>query len=222
VTVAYNPEKFLESTVRCLKAYLEHEFHVAVDDGENFVGEDVYEVVAEFPATDLELRKMPMQKTIIHFEIDDITSAMVGLGDNIFTSTYDEATNTLVGRTGEVHTINLDVGIWASDASGGTTARLRAKQILQNCLGGALGIIKLRNFTDGGDGMLELLSFSGGRFVLDKINDMTVYRMAECTLIIRVFSRVPLDDALSGPAILEIDQDPDLSIREDQGLIPIE
>jgi hypothetical protein len=218
----YDPEMFLESTIRCLKAYLEQQFHVAVDDGENYVGLDAYEIISEFPATGLELRKMPLHRTIIHFEIDDIQSSLLGMGDNIFAFTYDGATGTIVGRTGEVHVINLDVGIWATDASGGITARLRAKQILQNCLGGSLGIIKLRNFTNGGDGMLEIMGFSGGRFVLDKINDMTVYRMAECTLIIRVYSRVPLDDELSGPAIEEIIIDPDLSIEEAGNLIPIE
>jgi hypothetical protein len=51
---------------------------------------------------------------------------------------------------------------------------------------------------------------------------MTVYRMVECTLVLRVFSRVPLDDELNAPAIQEIDQDPNLSIEEDGSLIPIE
>ncbi len=218
----YDPEQFIESTVRCLKEYLEHQFHVAVDDGENYIGEDAYEVVAEFPALGLELRRMPMQRTIIHFEIDDIQNIVIGMGENVFETTFDPDTGMNINRTGAAHTINLDLGIWASDASGGTTARMRANQILHNALGGTLGITKLRNFTDGGDGMLELLSFSGGRFVLDKINDMTVYRMVECTLVLRVFSRVPLDDELNAPAIQEIDQDPNLSIEEDGNLIPIE
>jgi hypothetical protein len=217
----YDPEIWLESTIRCLKEYLEQEFNRSISDGQNYVGEDAYEIVAEFPATDLELRRMPMQKTIIHFEIDDIQSTLLGMGENIFASTYDPATETVIGRTGEVHAINFDVGIWASDASGGITARLRAKQTLQNALGGALGITKLRNFTDGGDGTLDILDFSGGRFVLDKINDMTVFRMAECTLTVRVFSRTPLDDALTGPAIEEIIQDPNLSVYDSPDPTPI-
>ena len=170
----------------------------------------------------LSLRQMPMHRTVIHFEIDDIQSRIIGFGDNIFQRTYDPDAGTVTGRTGEMHMINMDVGIWASDASGGTTARLRAKQILQNALGGASGITKLRNFTDGGDGMLEIRSFSGGRFVLDKINDQMVYRMAECTLVLRVYSRVPLDDTMTGPAIEEILIDSDLFIDENGSLIPID
>jgi hypothetical protein len=219
----YNPEEFLESTTRCLKEYLEHQFDISLNDGgANYVGLDAYEIVAQFPATDLELRRMPMHKTVIHFEIDDIQSTLLGMGDNIFASTYDDATGLVTGRTGEMHVINFDIGVWASDASGGITARSRAKQILQNCLGGALGIKKLRDFTDGGDGTLEILSFSGGRFVLDKINDMTVYRMAECTLILRVYSRAPLDDALIGQAIEDIFIDPKMWIDENGQLQVIE
>ena len=213
---------FLESTVRCLKEYLEYQFRVSVNDGQEYVGLDAYEVVAEFPALGLELRKMPMQRTIIHFEIDDIQNIVIGMGENIFETTFDSDTGQNINRTGAAHTLNLDIGIWASDASGGTTARMRANQILHNVLGGTLGITKLRNFTDGGDGMLELLSFTGGRFVLDKINDMTVYRMVECTLVLRVFSRVPLDDELNAPAIQDIIIDPDLSITEAGNLIPID
>jgi len=214
----YNPEEFLESTVRVLKEYLEQEFHRSVNDGGMYVGEQAYEIVPEFPGSALDSRKMPMHRTIIHFEIDDIQSDIVGMGDNIFAQTYDPDTGQVTGRTGEVHILDIDIGVWASDASGGLTARMRAKQILQNCLGGTRGIVKLKQFSDGGDGMLELLGYSGGRFVMDRINDMQVFRMIESTLVLRVFSRVPLDDDMTGPAIEEIEQDPTLWIREPSGL----
>jgi hypothetical protein len=212
--VKYDPEQFLESTVRVLKAYLEQEFHRSVNDGGQYVGENAYEVVSEFPGSMLDTRKMPLDRTIIHFEIDDIQSDLVGMGPNIFSQTYDETTGEVTGRTGEVHVLNMDIGVWATDRSGGTTSRLRAKQILQNCLGGTRGIVKLRDFSDGGDGMLENLGFSGGRFVLDRINDVQVFRLIEATLVLRVFSRVPLDDDMHGPAIEEIEQDPKIWIEE--------
>src|SRR4029077_993749 len=90
--------------------------------------------------------------------------------DNVIYTDYRDD-GTQAGRSGEIHLINLDVGIWASDRSGGVTARSRAKQILQNCLGGARGIEKLRDFSDGDDGQLEIMSFTGGRFVPRPINE---------------------------------------------------
>jgi hypothetical protein len=221
----YDPEEFLESTIRVLKEYLEQEFHRSVSVGAEYVGEQAYEVVPQFPGPDLDTRKMPMQRTIIHFEIDDIQSAPLGMGEGIYDQTYDPATEMVTGRTGEGHLINLDVGIWASDASGGSTSRSRAKQILQNSLGGSRGVLKMREFSDAGveDGTIDIMSFSGGRFVMDRINDMQVFRMIECTLVVRVFSRVPLDDAQTGPAIIEIPIDPDTWIRNESGnLEPVE
>lgn len=217
MAVKYDPESWLESAVRVLKEYLEQEFHQSLSNGGEFVGEDAYEIVAEFPGSDLDTRRMPMHRTVVHFEVDDIQSGVVGIGDNIFISTYDETAQEVTGRTGEVHVLNIDVGIWASDASGGATARLRAKQILQNSLGGARGITRLRNFSDGGDGALEITGFSGGRFIMDRINDMQVFRMIESTLMIRVFSRVPLDASDSGPAIEEFEIDPFIQTYDENG-----
>jgi hypothetical protein len=217
----YSPEEWLETTVRVLKEYLEGEFDRSVYDNDSFHGLDVYEIVPEFPAPSLDLRKMPMQKTIIHFEIDDITSRVVGMGDNIFGWAVDETTGIGTAQEAQVHMVNLDVGIWASDASGGTTSRLRAKQILQNALGGARGISSLREFSNGGDGAMEVISFSGGHFVLDRINDMTVHRMVNCTLVLRVFSRNPPDPSMTGPAIMDVEIDPALSINDEGQIVEI-
>jgi len=217
----YDPEKWLETTVRCLKEYLEQEFQVAITDGQNSVGDFAYQIVAEFPGTDMDAGKIPLDRTVIHFEIDDIVSRIIGFGDNVFDYTYDDVNNTLTERTGETHRLVLDVGIWASDRSGGTTSRLRAKQILQSALGGARGIVRFRDFTDGGDGPIDIIGFSGGRFILDKINDMTVYRMVECNLELRVFSRDPLAPDMTGPTIEDIIIDDNLKIDiEDGSLYP--
>src|SRR4029077_8965358 len=83
----YDPEQGLETKGRVLKEYLEKEFQVSVSDGQNYVGLDAYEIIAEFPGTLLDARKMPMQRTIVHFEIDDIQSNIIGFGDNVFSST---------------------------------------------------------------------------------------------------------------------------------------
>jgi len=219
----YDPELFIESTVRCLKEYLENVFQAAVNDGQSFVGTEAYEIVAEFPGSQLDTRRMPLDRTLIHFEIDDIQSDVLGFDTQPLTEDFNPTTGQTTGRYGEVHLFNIDVGIWATDRSGGTTARMRAKQILQNSLGGIHGILKLRSFSEGPSGSsLEIMGFTGGRFMVDRINDQQVYRMIDCTLVLRVYSRVPLDDTMTGPAIIEIPQDPDIKIEENGSLIPIE
>lgn len=210
----YDPEIWLESSTRCLKEYLVREFQATQNSP--------WEIVAEFPGPMLDVRKMPMHRTVIHFSIDDIQSNLIGFGDNVFSYTFDPVEKMLVERTGELHLLNFDVGIWASDASGGTTSRMRAKQILQSALGGARGIKRLREFSNNDDGKMEIISFSGGRFIADKIGDMPVHRMADCNLIVRVFSRDPLTPDMKGPAIMEIDQDPHLWVREGDGLVTVE
>lgn len=219
----FDPEIFLESTIRCLHEYLVMKFHRSVSDGSQYVGENIYEVIPQFPGADLDLRKVPLLRTVIHFEIDNITSRPVGIGDNIYDWTEDPANpGSMAARYAQVHLLNIDIGIWASDASGGVTARSRAKQILQFALGGSEGIIQLRDFSDGGDGALEIMSFTGGRFIMDKVNDMQIFRMADCTLILRVYSRTPLDDALTAQAIEEILIDPDVYVDDNGTLVEIE
>ena len=80
----YDPEKWLESFVRVLKEYLEEEFNRSVYTDTEFVGLEAYEIVPEFPGAHYDLRKMPLDKTVVHFEIDDIESGLVGMGDNDF------------------------------------------------------------------------------------------------------------------------------------------
>lgn len=210
----YDPEDWLESFVRCMKEYLEQEFDQSVYTDSEYVGLEAFEIIAEFPGAHYDLRKMPLQKTVIHFEIDDIASSVIGLGDNIFSWTVDDITGLGTAREAQVHLLNVDVGVWATDASGGTTARMRAKQTLQNALGGARGITKMRAFSDGGDGMVEIMGYSGGRFMLDSVNDVQVFRMVESTLVVRVFSRSPADPSMVGPAIMDIEIDPHLKINQ--------
>jgi hypothetical protein len=211
----YDPERWLESCIRCLKEYAEDRFNKSLTDEDgNYVGLEAYEIVMEFPGPDLDHRVMPFQRTIIHFEIDDIISQLVGLGDNVMRT--DEIgvvpDNFLIPREAAMHRLNWDVGIWSTDASGGTTSRARAKQTLVQAFGMAGSINALRDFSDGGDGCLEIVGFSGGRFMGDRINDMGVYRMVECTLEIRVFSRSRAEDMEPMPAILSVLIDGDLFI----------
>jgi hypothetical protein len=224
VTV-YNPEQFLETVVRTLKEYTEEAFHQSVvDDQLNYVGEKVYEVEMEFPATDRISKSVPLEKTLIHFEIDDIEDRIIGLGDQVYNLNFDIQTGLIQPQSAAEHRIDFDVGVWTSDRAGGITSRLRAYQILRNLFFGSVAIEKLRTRSvsydpdDGGvDGIIDIWSFSGGRFITEVINDINVYRIAGCSLILRVYSRTPKDIEIQ--TIDDIVQDPEL-ILEDNLVIP--
>jgi len=214
--LAYEPEIYLESTVRCLKAYVEDGFlKSVVDDTQTYAGDEVYEIVMEYPSTDEILRFVPLGKTVIHFEIDDMDNRILGFGENVFNYNYDDVLQQEEPQNASEHRINFDVGIWASDRSGGITSRLRAYQVLRNLFQGGLAIEKLRAATNAGDGELDILQFESGRFLTDRINDLNVYRTINSTLVIRVFSRTPKE--IIRPTIEEILQDENLSI-DDQPL----
>jgi len=208
----YDPENWLESTVNVIRDYALEGFHEAVtDDGGNWAGEDVYNVVMEFPGPAMDRSEIPLQRTVVHFEVDDMTDRDIGFGMNEFAMNYDSVGHSVNPQSARQHLINFDVGIWASAKSGGITSRIRAKQILEGLFGDPIGQVALRDFSDGGDGVVEMITYSGGRFIIDVINDSPVYRMIDGAMVVRVFSRTKLSDT-PGPAIEEIVQDPNLKI----------
>jgi len=204
VSTKYNPEKWMETTLRCLKEYAQENFNTKI-----------YDIVMEFPGAIIDSGKLPLNKTVIHFEIDSLDSGPVGMGDNMFADNYDPELQQNVPQYAAINVFTFDVGIWASDRSGGTTSRMRARQQLEFMFGiNPAGLTSLMEFSDGGDGGLEILSFTGGRFVLDTAaHDFRLYRMVDCQLVIRVYSRTPLPaDETGQPTIEEIDQAPNLTI----------
>lgn len=202
----FNPEQHMTSTVRALKEYTFNGFNNAVlNDLAQPSGDEVYDVIMEFPPTEMILRRFPEARVIIHFEIDDIRDYVLGLGENTAKSVYDSILHEVHEQEGRRHEIDFDVGIVASDESGGVTARLVAYEILCNLFAGSQAITKLREATDNGDGALELLRFSGGHFVSEDMNDIRVARMINCILTIRVFSRTP--NPIIQPSIEDIFQD---------------
>jgi len=179
-TNTYDPEKWLESTTRALKEYVDNAFSAA------------YEVIMEFPSTDAVLKYMPLSKSIIHFEIDSQEHNRLGFGDNYGAINYNITTHETNPQEAAIRLLNFDVGIWTSDRSGGTTSRLRAQQTLGFLFEGSLAQAKLDAAVDDGAGRIEIRDYRGGRFLTDRINDVDVYRMVDATLEIRVFSRTPL------------------------------
>lgn len=211
LTYKYDPERWLESLLRALKNYTEvHLDESVLDDVGDPVGLSVYEVHMEFPGSDVDAGLVPLTRTLIHFAVDDIAEKNVGFGDNVFNYNYDEVTQDTYPQEAAEHRINFDVGIWSSDRSGGTTARARARQVLRILFTGPMAAERLRSETDDGDGGLQILTFGGGRFVTERVNDIDVYRMVDAQLEIRVYSRTPLP--APSPAIEEIGQQPGLTI----------
>lgn len=203
MTAKYDPEHYLESTLRTLKDYAVANFNT-----------QIYEVVMEFPGADMDAGKLPNKKTVIHFELDDDASEAVGFGSNAFENNYDPALQQITPQYATMHTLSFDVGIWASDASGGTTFRMRAKQTLEFMFGmNSGGIERLREFSDNGDGVLEIVGFTGGRFIPDTAeNDVRLYRMVDCTLMIRVYSRTPIAIQQPIPTVEDHSQVPNVTI----------
>jgi len=226
----YNPEEFLETAMRGLKDYAEAGFKRSVlDDGLNEVGDEIYEIIMEFPPTDEILKHVPLGKVLISFEIDDIDNRVLGFGDGIHRDNYDALLQLHKPQEAGEHRINLDVGIWCSNVSGGVTARLRAYQTLRNLFQGPLAINRLRQATTSyvqgeSEGGIEILEFTGGRFYQESINDLTIFRLINCQLIVRVFSRTPVEDLI--PTIEEVTQIPELIIDDNLqlpiGVIPKE
>jgi len=188
----FNPEDWLETAVRGLKDYASAGVDAAVQNNvSQDSGLDVFEVMMEFPSDEKIITLLPGKKSIIHFELDDIQDHILGFGKNVAKTVYDPINFHVSEQEGRRHILNFDVGIWTWDKSGGTTARFRARQILTNLFTGSQAIVNLREATDGGDGQLELLDFTGGHFTTDQVNDVRVFRQVNTNLQIRVFSRTP-------------------------------
>jgi hypothetical protein len=214
----YDPEIWLESATRCLKEYTEAGFDAAVqDDQSHDSGLEVFTIVMEFPSDEMILDLLPNKQSMVHFELDDIQDYSLGFGDNTAVSLYDPVLHTVTQQEGRRHQLNFDVGIWSWDKSGGTTARLRARQILTNLFTGAQASDALRAFTDGNDGQLEILNFSGGHFTTEAVNDVRVFRQINSTLEIRVFSRTP--NPIIEPSIEDVNQNLELIIEPN---LPVE
>lgn len=219
----FDPENWLETLTRGIKDYAEDGFNVSVvDEDNNARGSEVYDVVMEFPGTDEILKKVPLKKTLIHFEIDNIEDRVLGFSgreQTIVKSTYNATTAEIVQQEGVEHRVNFDVGVWTSDRAGGKTQRLLAYQNLIRLFQGKLAFDDLRDATtrtDVGefDGCLEIFSFTGGRFLTESVNDVNLYRLIDCTVVIRCFSRTsPLRPPL--PSIEDIFQDPELIIDDE-------
>lgn len=207
----FTPENWLVSLFGSLKDYVAGEIDAAILSPTNVPsGHLAYDVVMDFPASAALPGQPELEKTIIHFAIDDIDNMRIGLGENQFDvievdPTVDDP-GTVQGHEGMFHYVNFDVGVWASDKSGGSTSRLRAYQMLNDILGTDIARKKCFAVTEG----VEIRSFASGRFVVETLGDIRVFRIVGAELVVRVVSRsIDTPDVF---ADLPIEQDPELEI----------
>lgn len=197
--MTYDPENWLVSTTRTLRAWVE--LHL---------NGDLYDVIMEFPGAALDAKSVPLSKSLLHFEIDDMPAEPLGFGEGLEAENYDAPSKSYNPQYANIRRINFDVGIWTFDRTGGTTARMKLMQDLEQIFGpGAVN--PFRNFSDAGDGVIDIIRFSGGRGTTDSINDVPVYRTINSELELRVVTRTKLLPE-GGPTIEEISQAPNLTI----------
>lgn len=186
----FDPDNWILSTHRSLQSYVEDALGVTGADG------DVAVVEMSFPDTTKITKETPLDKVLIHFEQDDMANPQLGFGTP-GVEEFDEDAATVVLKEATRHLINFDVGVWVSAQCGGTTGRMQYMQTLANLFASPVNKRAMREQTDG----LYPMSFSGGRNVLDRINDILVWRATEMTLVVEVFGRVI--PASSVPAIVD-------------------
>jgi hypothetical protein len=168
---------------------------------------DAYDVVFDYSPAELTAQKLPLAKSVIHFAIDDIQNPDIGYG-----ATTVEAidANTLTPSELLKHDVNFDVGMWASASTGGSTARLVVYQHLVRLFQGKGAYDRCMEATDG----VEIISFNGGRFYTDRINDLEIYRIVGAELVVRCYS-AETGALESGYTPYTIEQEPDLTIQEE-------
>jgi hypothetical protein len=192
----FNPDKYLTSTVRALSDYITNAFDV-----------DLVTVLREFPAPDA--WKAPSEQVIIHLELDDDAPQPVGFG-TFSRDTYDEVTGTSVIEEATAwYLLNFDVGVWAFQEAGGSTARLETQETLKQLFIGNQADLDLAAATNGIHLAEPSASFSGGRHITDTINGLPVWRTMDMTLVVRVCGRRTY---AATEAIEAIDQAPELVI----------
>jgi hypothetical protein len=206
----YTPDAWLLSLQRALADYTLDEINnFVLGPGNAPVGLAAYDVVFDWPESDDIAKTVEFPKSVIHFVIDDISNRKLGLGADQVAATEEIGTggdpDTITWEEGQHHVVNFDVGFWASDKSGGSTARLVVYQMLQRIFGSQSGRDKLQTEKPG----ISVIRFNGGRMITDRINDVRVFRIIDVELVVQVFSRVFLDPAV---IVEETVQQPSLQI----------
>lgn len=165
-----DPQLWLETTIRAVK-----------DFTNGNLDNSIYEVIMEWPSNKFLHDYMPFERTLVHFEIDDLTPIRLGFGDNVFAEAFDDVNGLITSFEGSFTDINFDVGVWASYRSGGSTSRLLAYQLLRKLFFGSAAQQRLV-----GQSGIEIRSFTGGQFAQETIEDIEIFRIMGMALVLRV------------------------------------
>lgn len=180
---SYDIDQFLVSSTRQLEAYTRDNVQ-----GDPALGTAV-EVEMSFPDTSSWTKDTPLTNSIVHFDLDDAPAMLLGFGVTGFVDEPDDDGAAIVHEA-HLHHLNFDIGVWVSAESGGTTKRMQIRQALMNLFGTSTGRINFRDQTDG----LQIVRFGGGADVLDRINDVPLWRTSGIELVISVFGRLTKPD----------------------------
>ena len=190
-TYQFDPDSWLVTTHRAIQAYVANAFP------ENDVhGDGLFDVEMGFPDTTAITKETPLDSVLIHFEQDDQEPLVIGFGTPGIEE-FDEDTSTVVLKEAVKVRFNFDVGVWVSAECGGATKRMETVERLANLFNTAVAKKTMREETNG----VYPAQFTGGRFVLDRVNDLPIWRATDMTLVVEVFGRV-IPDALV-PAIVD-------------------
>ena len=172
---SYDPTNYLTTTLRSIQEYVTDQLHAATDIG------DVVDVEMSFPDTRSWMKTIPLERSLVHFELDDDPEMRLGFG---VPTTQDDDGDTTTLSEPVPHELNFDVGVWTSAQSGGTTKRGQLRQALYAIFGPASA---RREFTE--QTGIVIKSYGGGHDVLDRVGDVPIYRTAAITLVASVFSK---------------------------------
>jgi hypothetical protein len=221
-TQIFKPDTYLTSTMRALEEYVKVGFDLQGDNS------DPYEISMHYPdVTMMAKTRLPVERTLIHFEIEEDRYRTLGFGDSVFDAKYETipgsspVQETIVEHEGRCHELDLDVGIWASAESGGPTSRMEAREVLDTLFAGSAAYKGCHAATAG----IEVLSFTGGRNLIDQINDIPIFRTVDLMLRVRVYARFkkfPIAVIQQIGVDYEIVVDDNLTINESGEPEPIE
>src|SRR4051812_28583735 len=112
MTDQFSAADWLVSVFAALTDYISGEIDDAIkDDLDASVGLDVYKVVMDFPTSDEVPENAQLEKTIIHFAIDDIDNKRLGFGESFVSAEIVDPTlldaGTITNHEAQWHEINF-------------------------------------------------------------------------------------------------------------------
>jgi hypothetical protein len=182
----FNPTLWLTTLIDAVENYVKTEIAQYVLNG---AGLQVYEIIMDDPASNDSPIMVPLEKTIIHFAVDDVDNTRVGFGpqyiDEVETEGTVDAAGTVIPYEAVERVVAFDVGVWATDSTGGASALYAAYEALSSLFSGDVARERMNDVTGG----VEIRTFTNGRFVKESINDVRVHRIVGADLTLRVYSK---------------------------------